>query len=432
MLLKLATRNIIDKKFRSLLSIFAIVIATASLLTFLSLSNGIKTATFSELEKTSPLTQITVHPNMEKTGVISLLGQSEKGKLTKETADQLSKISGIKAIYPEIQFNNFASLEASVFGFEFVTDSMVFGVEKGFIKNVITSCHSRENGNLPCSTWQSEKEPYPAIIPKKLLDIYNFAIASPQGLPLLSENQLIGKELTLFPNYSTFFPSIGGQKDKISIEVVGFSDNVNLVGITVPYSLVEKLNQKYAPATNPTFIEIFVETVSADKIEEVAKQIEDLGYSTTYFQKNLKDVETKLNYLSITVGIISGIILLLAAIAIVGTFLSTIEEKKKELGLFRALGATKFHIKSLILIEAGTCGLIGSIIGTILGIIASSTLESVIVSKLATTTFQPENLLPITPELVIFTIVFGTILTILSAYLPAAKAANINPIETLK
>ncbi|MFA7685367.1 MAG: FtsX-like permease family protein [Candidatus Gracilibacteria bacterium] len=417
-----------DKKFRQILSGSAITIAVASLLTFLSLSSGIKNATFSELEKESPLTQITVRPNMENTGVLSLLAQSSKGKLSQKTIDQISKIAGVKNIYPEITFNSFASLEAKVLGFEFVTDTMIFGIEEGFVKNTIPECKDTEK----CLIWENLTEPYPSIIPKKLLDIYNFAIAAPQGLPLLSEDQLIGKELKLYPNYSTFFPAMGGKSKEITLKVVGFSDNVNLIGITVPYALVEKLNQEYTTEPSSKFLEIFVETENADQTEEVAKKIETLEYSTSYYQKNLKDVEAKLTYLSIAIGVISGIIVLLAAIAIISTFLASIEEKKKQIGLYRALGAKKSHIRKIFLLEAGITGIIGSISGSILGIIASLVLNKIIIGKLETTTFHPENLFLITPELIGICIGFGIILTLLSAYLPASKAANTSPIEALR
>ncbi len=413
------------KKFHKILSISAIAIATGSLLTFLSLSNGIKNATFSELEKKSPLTQITVRPNMERTGVISLLSQSKKGKLSQESINQISKINGVKSIYPEIPFNSFASLEAKVLGFEFVTDTMIFGVDEGFISSSIYT-------NSTISTWQSEKEPYPVIIPKKLLDIYNFAIAAPQGLPMIEEKQLIGKELKLYPNYSTFFPAMGGKSKEINLSVAGFSNSVNLIGITIPYSLVEKLNQEYSESSESKFLEIFVETTSAEKTEKVAKEIEKLDYSTSYYQKNLKDVEAKLTYLSGTIGIISGIIVLLAAIAIISTFLAKIEEQKKQIGLYRALGAKKSHIRKMILKEAFNNGTTGSLSGIILGIIACLILGKIISAKLTITTFDTNNLFLITPEIISTSLAFGIILTLLAAYLPASRASNINPIDALK
>ena len=420
-MITLALQNITERKSRVILASLSIAIGTASLIVFLGLSNGIEQATFSELEKKSPLTQITVSPNTKETGIISLLSKTTDGKLNKETIEQISKINGVKNIYPEIQFNNFASLEVPIFGMTLATETMIFGVPAEFIENDISS---RE-------IWNKNEEPYPAIIPRKLLDLYNLAVASPQNLPLLSENNLIGKELTLFPNYSTFFPFTGDKTESVKLEVVGFSDKVNLIGATLPYQVVEKLNQENARNLNQNYLELFVETSDPTLTTEVAKKIEKLGYSTAYFQKNLQDVEAKFTYLKTSLGIISLIILLTAAIAIISTFLAGVAERSKEIGLFRAIGATKNHIKKLILIEAGIIGIIGSIIGTAIGLTSSVIIDRIGLEQLKQTTFTPETLFHITPNLILFTIIFGTTVSILAGYLPARKAANINPIEAL-
>ncbi|MCX6735350.1 MAG: ABC transporter permease [Candidatus Peregrinibacteria bacterium] len=424
MLLSLALKNIKERKFRTLLASFSITIGTASMIVFLGLSNGIQQATFSEIEKKSPLTQITVTPTVEKSGVISLLNHSEKGKLTEDTVKQISSISGVKIINPEIQYNNFSSLEIPIFGMTFSTETMVFGVPKDFIKNDL---HNPD-------VWDKNEEPYPALIPRKLLDLYNLTIATPQSLPQLSEDSLIGKELTYYPNYSTFFPSNNYKTDTIRLEVVGFSDKINLIGATLSDQVVQKLNEKYAgekPDSQKKYLELFVETDNATQTVEIAKKIEALGLNTSYFQKNLQDVDAKFTYLKISLTAISLIIFLTAAIAIISTFLATIAERTKEIGLFRALGATKTHIKTLILIEAGITGLIGSGMGVIIGIIASKIIDNVSLTQLALTTFHPESVFNITPTLILGALFFGTLLSILAGLIPAQKAANISPMVAL-
>ncbi len=422
MLTKLALQNIKEKKFRTLLASLSIAIGTASLIVFLGLSSGIKSATFEEIEKKSPLTQITVRPKTDETGVVAFLTRSEEGKLSEQSIEQISKIDGIKEIHPEIQFNNFASLEVSLLGMSLITDTMVFGVPENFIQGDL------QNPEV----WRKTEEPYPALIPRKILDLYNLTVATPQNLPLMSEGSLLGKEITLYPNYSTFFPISNDRSKKVKLEVVGFSDKVNLIGVTLPDERVQELNQNYTENQSTKYLELFVETSDASHTPEIAAQIEELGYNTAYFQKNLKDVEAKFTYLRSSLGIISLIILLTAAIAIISTFLATVAERTKEIGLFRALGATKAHIKRLILIEAGIVGLIGSAIGTLLGLLASIVIDKIGLEQLSQTTFRPETLFVISSNLIIFAIIFGTLLSILSAYLPAKKAANISPIAALK
>ncbi|MDA1060295.1 MAG: FtsX-like permease family protein [bacterium] len=422
MLTKLALQNIREKKFRTFLASLSIAIGTASLIVFLGLSSGIKSATFEEIEKKSPLTQITVRPKTDDTGVVAFLTRSEEGKLSQESINEISKINGVKKIHPEIQFNNFASLEVSLLGMSLVTDTMVFGVPEEFIQGDLQSPE----------IWRKSEEPYPALIPRKILDLYNLTVATPQNLPLMSEESLLGKELILYPNYSTFFPISNDRSKKVKLEVVGFSDKVNLIGVTLSDEIVLELNKKYTDNESGKFLELFVETQDALSTPAIANQIEAMGYNTAYYQKNLKDVEAKFAYLRSSLGIISLIILLTAAIAIISTFLATVAERTKEIGLFRALGATKSHIKRLILIEAGIVGLIGSTIGVILGLLGSKIIDSIGLNQLSQTTFRPDTLFVISPKLIVLTMIFGTLLSVLSAYLPATKAANISPIKALK
>ena len=420
-MLTLALQNIKVRKLRTLLASLSIAIGTASLIIFLGLSDGIRQATFTEIEKQSPLTQITVRPKLEKTNLISMLRNFSDQQIDEKAIAEIKNIDGIKAIYPEIQYSNFSSLEIDLLGMSLVTDTLVFGVPLDFIKNDLKNPE----------VWKHRQEPYPAIIPKKLLDLYNLTIASSKNLPTISEENLIGKELTLYPNYSTLFPIKNNHGEKVKLEVVGFSDKVNLIGVTLPDNIITELNEKYNPEIPTQILEIFVETEDATQTATIAKEIEELGYSTAYFQKNLNDVEAKFTYLKTSLGMISLIILLTAAIAIISTFLATITERTKEIGLFRALGATKIHIKKLILFEAGIIGLIGSVIGIGFGFISSIFLDKFGLEQLAKTTFLPETLFKITPELITYTIGFGILLAILAAYFPAQKAANINPIEAL-
>lgn len=421
-MLSLAIKNIVQRKSRTFLAGVTVVIAIGSLTVFLALSNGVKQATFAEMQESTPLTQIVVLPNIEDRGLLSFITQSDKSNITNETIEKISTINGIKEVYPEIQLKNFASLETSVLSLNLMTDSMVFGVKKQFIENEL------ENPDI----WDQKIEPYPVIIPKKILDIYNFTIAIPQGLPTLTQDYLIGKEIILYPGYSMFFPQISKKNERIKLQIAGFSNKVNIIGISLPYDIVEEMNKKYSTSKKEIYTELFVETENASLTKQVADEIEILGFDTQYYQKNIKDVEAKLNYLSLTIGFISGVILLCSALAIIGIFLSITIERKKEIGLLRALGARKNQIKILILSEAAIIGLIGSLIGILMGVLISYILDRLAIEKLSGTTFVPEKLFLIDWQLILTVLIVGIFFSMLSAFIPAQKAANIDPIEALK
>ncbi|MDP2643107.1 MAG: ABC transporter permease [Candidatus Peregrinibacteria bacterium] len=422
-MISIALRSIIAHRSRTLLSILSITIGVASIFLFVSLINGINKASTESTAKVNPLNQIIVRPRLDKTGLVSFLTKSEKGKLTDQTIEDIKKIDGIKNIYPEIQFGNFASVEVQLVGIGVLTDAMVFGVPYEFIKDEIQSEE----------TWKSSEEPYPAILPRKIIELYNLSVASPQGLPLLSEKDLIGKEMIFYPRYSTFFGS--GENDKstkITLKIVGFSDKASLLGPTLPIDTLNKLNRYYAPSGNNSYTELFVETFDQNKTTQIAKEIENLNLSTQYFTKDMKEVQAKISYLSMGLALISFIIILLSAIAIISTFLSQIAERRKELGLLRALGATRKQIKLLIMSEAGFIGFIGSTIGIGTGILTSIIFDKYVTTELKNTILLPDTLFQITPEIIIATLAFGICLSILAAYIPANAAAKVDPITALK
>lgn len=419
MLINLALKNIKEKKAQIILAIISLSIASASLMLFMGLDAGIQNVTFDELEKSSPLTQITVRPPATKNSLISLLSSDRKG-ITQEEIDEISNIHGIKKIYPQTHFKSIASVEIDALGLNFASDAMVFGIEKGFIENDIPKDES----------WQSTSEPYPVILPSRILELYNLSIAPAQGLPTFNEEQLIGRELTLFPEYSSFFPSLGDRSKRITLKIAGFSDKVNLAGITLPFEVVKSLNEKL-DTPDQGYLEIYVESENATQTTDIAAKIEALGYRTAYFQKNAKDVQAKLAYLSIVIGIISFIIFTITGVAIASTFLTRVSEKTKELGLFRALGASKSQIRQLILIESITVGIIGSFFGIILALISKVLLSYFLISKFADFSTLQGDLISTSPILIIQTIFFTTLLTIIASYIPARKASNISPLEAI-
>lgn len=415
MLLKLALKNLKARKLRNALAAFSIAIGTAALLTFASLSSGIETASFKEIESHTSLNQITVRPNLEKSGLISFLSQSKEGQLSNDSVEKISEIPGVKTIYKEIQYKNFASVKASIFGLVLRTDSMIFGLPAEFL-------------DQDQAQWDKLEEPYPALIPRKFLDLYNFTIASPQNLPKFSEDQLIGKELTLYLNHSTFFPSANEEVMSIKLKVLGFSDKINLIGLTLPYEVVEKFNQEKAE----NYVELYVETTDQSQVSEIAAKIEKMGYNTKYLQKDFKNVEAKFIYIKAALSIISLIILITSIIAILSTFLATISERKREIGLLRAIGASKAQIRKLILTEAAVIGFVGSTFGVVISLLATKIMDNLALKELSATTFAPDSLFNTSPNLIIFTLLFGTSISLLAAYFPAQQASKLDPIKALK
>lgn len=118
---------------------------------------------------------------------------------------------------------------------------------------------------------------------------------------------------------------------------------------------------------------------------------------------------------------LSGLALLIGTVAIANATLLNIIERRPEIGLRRALGAKRSHIRRQITLEAAIIGIIGSVIGTSIALIA---ITAVAATRGWTTTINPTTL-AIAPAL-------GLGTGALAGLLPAIKASRTPPAETLR
>lgn len=118
---------------------------------------------------------------------------------------------------------------------------------------------------------------------------------------------------------------------------------------------------------------------------------------------------------------LSALALLIGAIAITNATLLNIIERRPEIGLRRALGATRTHITRQVTLEAALIGAIAGALGTTIGIIA-------ITSTSITRGWTPT----INPTIVLFAPVIGIITGTIAGLIPALKAAHTPPAETLR
>ncbi|MCX8010056.1 MAG: ABC transporter permease [Ignavibacteria bacterium] len=124
---------------------------------------------------------------------------------------------------------------------------------------------------------------------------------------------------------------------------------------------------------------------------------------------------------NVVMGAIAGISLLVGGIGIMNIMLANILERTREIGVRRAVGATRFDILSQFLFEAITISLIGGILGILVGFILTSLISTYAQWKTIVSTFA-----------VIISFFVSLATGLLFGIYPAKKAADKNPIESLR
>ncbi len=125
--------------------------------------------------------------------------------------------------------------------------------------------------------------------------------------------------------------------------------------------------------------------------------------------------------MTLLLGVIAGISLLVGGIGIMNIMLVSVSERTREIGLRKAIGATRTAILTQFLIEASVLSIAGGLLGVALG--AGSAL---LLSKLAKWT------LIVTSSSVVMSVGFSASVGIIFGFWPAKKASELSPIEALR
>jgi len=140
-------------------------------------------------------------------------------------------------------------------------------------------------------------------------------------------------------------------------------------------------------------------------------------------------VLTIIGSVNLTLQAVAGVALIAAAFGIINTMMTAVYERRREIGIMRAIGGRSAVIFRVFVIESGLYGLFGGILGVIVGIV---------VSIFAAPIIQGDEMLKgieagvnISVALIAMAIGFSLVISILSGLFPAWKASKLTPVEAI-
>ncbi|HJC46907.1 MAG TPA: ABC transporter permease [Candidatus Lachnoclostridium pullistercoris] len=385
---KMAIKSILGNKMRSFLTMLGIIIGVAAVIILVSIVNGYM-STVMESFADMGVNQISVN-------VINLPSRSldvdDTYEFYEEHTDLYDEMTPVVSISGVVKYGN-DSLDATNIG--------------GYSEDYLTIRDYKLESGRNIS--------YSDIVSRQKVCVIGYYVAA--ELFGAAEDAL---EQTVKINGEAFkIVGVVERQDEDELEEGGSDDFV-----WIPYSSAVKLTRNGAVSSY-----IFT-SISTDDTDECTGQLESFLYET--FQNEdlysvsansemLDSLNEQIGMMSAMLGGIAGISLLVAGVGVMNIMLVSVTERTREIGIRKALGAKRGVIMQQFVIEAAMTSSIGGVIGIVLGSVAS-----VLVGKAMGIDSPPT----FAAVVISFTVSVG--IGLFFGYMPASRAAKLNPIDALR
>jgi ABC-type antimicrobial peptide transport system permease subunit len=179
---------------------------------------------------------------------------------------------------------------------------------------------------------------------------------------------------------------------------------------------------------------VIVVADSSENAKVIQKELQKKGYIAVSMGALLEEMDSVLMGLTIFQSFITSVILIVAGLGIMTTMITSVLERTREIGIWKAVGATNCQVLLVFLTESAILGFVGSIIGLVgawLLMIPGNVIGRYILHQKTTLLFSGDVfVLPV--WVIVVAPIFATIIGVAASIYPAMRAARIDPVRALR
>jgi hypothetical protein len=291
------------------------------------------------------------------------------------------------------------------------------------------------------------KHRVPIVLSNTVVELYNNQFAKVHKMPVADKdlvNFLIQNRGLSAMRFSIGLGNTtiaGGRKvnakpRRVEAVVVGVSARAMRVGVTVPIEYIKRWNKEFAGEEAATAYSSIITTVNdrsrlAPFIEWLKLAPEKGGAGLSHEDNLGEKFASVVEVVRLLFLIISIAILVIAVINIGHNFFVQVSERRREIGIMRAVGAGQTDVMLVILGEAAVIGIIGGLVGIGLAFGVGSAWNWYAESGVAAFPHKPDSWFDFKPWIWGGGLMFSTLFCIFGGYLPARRAAKMEPAQAL-
>lgn len=450
-LLLLVRQNLARGRRSFLLSLFGISVGIASLTFFLALSAGVRSVVLGQV---FPVGQVEVVPSKSSLGESSiggLFGGALGGPkaLDDDAWRRLSARPEVQSAYrrAKLGFPARAWGGQEIIGKNFYAELIAEGVDPAAMAGDSLGperfaddlgSHKQCNADADCSggeycPWDTHacEPPVPAVISPFIVEMYNGTIAQQTGLPKIGKF-LAGRLRGLTFNIELGRSFLGSAKSGVEphqrkVMLVGISPHAAQLAVTLPLGYVQGWNQQYGGA--PGLSSIVLSLKRGADVTRLTSVIRGMGYDVA--DSGAERAGLAILLVTLLFALVSVATVAVAAINIAHSFFRAVAERRRELGVLRAVGASAADVRNIVLCEAAAIGLGGGVAGLLLARLGAFLIDLASRRFVPDFPFKPESYFSFGWPLVIGALICSILACMLGAFLPARAAARLEPTEAL-